>query len=797
VDFALVRYNPDGSLDTTFGSAGKVITPIGAADDNGFSIAVDPNGKILLAGVTGSGSSVDFALVRYNADGSLDTSFDGDGKVTTGLLSDDLGQSVVVQPDGKIVVSGYSFDGSSFDFAIARYNSDGSLDTGFGSGGKVTTPIAFHEASYSVALQADGKIVAAGHSFTGNGPNDFAVIRYNANGSLDASFDGDGKVTTDFSGTNDVGQSVALQPDGKIVVAGYSLIGSNADIVVARYNSNGSLDTSFDGDGRVRTSVVPGSDYGSSVTIQPDGKILVAGNSFNGTNTDFALVRYNANGSLDTTFGNGGKVTTQIGASSEEAYSVKVQPDGKIVVAGFSNNGSNADFAVVRYNADGSLDTSFGVVGATTASGAVTEIADLAAGENATTHTATGTIAFTDVDLSDTHSASVTPQGSGYLGNLTLGSVDQAGNSVGWTFTVADSALDSLAAGEVLTQLYDVQVSDGHGGTATKTVTVTITGRNDVPTVTNASAQTTYTEGDAAIHVAAAISLSDVDDTQLEAATVWFSNVNEFFPLEDRLVFADQNGITGQIVGNELRLTGTASLSDYEVALRSVAYLNVSENPTAGQRSITFIVNDGESWSAPQSASSVQVVPVNDAPVITQLAHNTTPTAILVPESTAGSFLTVTATDAEQQPLTYSIGPSPASFYDNEVFTIDANTGALRFTTPPDFEFTDPGNDDLYKVQVTVADTQGGVATRDYFVQVTDVEENTAPTVVPVNAPVVLVEAAVPNVGIPSSEVALQIQDDGPAIFDTAGWTAVTGVPTRFTQQGITASPPWTPRPRR
>jgi uncharacterized delta-60 repeat protein len=319
-DFALARYNADGSLDMTFGAGGMVTTPVTASDDRGFSVIVEPSGKILVAGYTDNGSDSDFALIRYNADGSLDTSFDGDGKVTTGILSDDLGQSVVPQPDGKILVSGYSFNGGNFDFALTRYNADGSLDASFGSGGKVTTDIAGHNASYSVTLQPDGKILAAGH--TQSGGNDFALVRYNADGSLDTSFDGDGRVTTDFGSTNDVGQSVAIQPDGKISVAGNSFNGTNWDFAVARYNADGSLDTTFDADGRVTTDFGLGDDFGSSITTQMDGKILVAGSSFNGTNTDFALVRYNADGSLDTTFGTDGKVRTQLGTSDDQGVSV-------------------------------------------------------------------------------------------------------------------------------------------------------------------------------------------------------------------------------------------------------------------------------------------------------------------------------------------------------------------------------------------------------------------------------------------------------------------------------------------
>jgi len=354
-DFALVRYNSNGSLDTSFDGDGKVTTPIGSSSDYAYGVALQSDGKIVVAGYMWTGSTWDFALARYSTDGSLDTSFDGDGKLTTPVGSgDDYGRGIALQSGGKIVVAGYSYDGSNADFALVRYNTNGSLDTSFDGDGKVTT--AFGSASnygYSVALQSDGKILLAGYSY--NGSNyDFAVVRYNANGSLDASFDGDGIVTTDF-GSSDYGYSIALQPDGKILVAGCG----GGDFAVARYNPNGSLDTSFDGDGKVTTPIGSSTDYGYSVALQPDGKIVVAGYSYNGSNNDVALVRYNADGSLDTSFDGDGKVTTPIGVSDDYGRSVAIQSDGKIVVAGYSYNGNDNDFALVRYNANGSLDTSF------------------------------------------------------------------------------------------------------------------------------------------------------------------------------------------------------------------------------------------------------------------------------------------------------------------------------------------------------------------------------------------------------------------------------------------------------
>jgi uncharacterized delta-60 repeat protein len=207
------------------------------------------------------------------APGDLDASFDSDGKVTTDFGSSESAFAVAVQPDGRIVAAG----GSDGDFALARYNGDGSLDTSFDSDGKVTTDFGAFAGALAVAVQPDGRIVAAGES-----GGDFALARYNRDGSLDTSFDSDGKVTTDFGGS-EVATAVAVHPDGRCVAAG----GSDEDFALAGYKVDGSLDTSFDSDGKVTTDF-GGFEFASDVAIQPDGRIVAAGNS----GGDFALARY-------------------------------------------------------------------------------------------------------------------------------------------------------------------------------------------------------------------------------------------------------------------------------------------------------------------------------------------------------------------------------------------------------------------------------------------------------------------------------------------------------------------------
>ena len=340
-----------GFGEDSFSSYGKLTTDFGGGS-GGSSVVMQADGKIVVAGTSYASDNIsgdDFALARYNTDGSLDTTFSGDGKVITDFGGDDGGNSVVMQADGKILVVGSTYNGSSSDIALARYNTDGTLDTNFSDDGKATTNFG---SGHCVVMQGDGKILVAGSESNDSG-NDFALARYNSDGSLDTTFSGDGKVTTDFGEGDDHGYSVVMQPDGKIIVAGFDF-NYSGDFVLARYNADGTLDTTFSDDGKVVTDF-GGDDYGFSVVMQPDGKIIVAGlRSF-----DFAVARYNSDGTLDTTFSGDGKVTTDFGGY-DGGYSVVIQADGKIVVAGssgFSNFISSADFALARFNSDGSLDT--------------------------------------------------------------------------------------------------------------------------------------------------------------------------------------------------------------------------------------------------------------------------------------------------------------------------------------------------------------------------------------------------------------------------------------------------------
>ena len=272
----------------------------------------------------------------------LDPTFDTDGKAVTVFEQASLVTSIAVQPDGKIVAGGWSTDaGFNQSFTLVRYNADGSYDTTFDTDGIVTTAIgADYSYIYSVAIDADGKILAGGVSKVGF-YTDFTLARYNTNGSLDTTFDTDGIVTTSFGSEYDDIKSIAIDADGKIVAGGYTNTSNNLMFAIARYNSDGSLDSSFDGDGKVTT---PGGDYLNSIAIQSDG-MIVAGGSNADYPYDFALARYDTNGSLDPLFGGTGLVTTDVGGSNDVINSVAIQPNGDIVVGG----SGPGEFVVARY----------------------------------------------------------------------------------------------------------------------------------------------------------------------------------------------------------------------------------------------------------------------------------------------------------------------------------------------------------------------------------------------------------------------------------------------------------------
>lgn len=341
------------SLDPSFDADGRATTdfaPVNDLKDEGArDVVVQPDGKIVAVGEAQGANQMDVALARYNPDGSLDASFGTGGRTTADISgANDWVSAAAIQPDGKVVVVGYAPNGAAYeDFFVARFDADGSLDESFGINGKRLTDFpdsrGYSDDNYAndVAVQADGSIVVAGSS-----NENFALARYNAAGSLDPTFDADGRALTDLGTYGESARAVALQPDGKIVAVGSTEYGE--DFALVRYNPDGSLDPAFDGDGKLVNYISSGEDYARDVAIDPNGKIVVAGE----VDYNAALVRYNFDGTFDASFGRTGKAINP----DEDAYGdLAVLPDGGIIA-----KGSYYGWSLAKHNPNGTLDTSFG-----------------------------------------------------------------------------------------------------------------------------------------------------------------------------------------------------------------------------------------------------------------------------------------------------------------------------------------------------------------------------------------------------------------------------------------------------
>jgi uncharacterized delta-60 repeat protein len=362
-----------GDLDESYDYDGRVLADVFGGDhDSGYDVAVQPDGKAVVVGSRGGGAvRQNFALMRFNTNGSVDTSFASGGRTLTDFDGDDdIARGVKVHSDGKIVVGGSArFGTRASDFAIARYTSDGKLDPTFAGNGKAATDFGGRDEVWDIAIQPDGKIVTVGFAQWGPGngscTTDVAVARYLPDGHLDTTFSTDGKTTTGL-GCDDYGNAVAIAPDGKIVVVGDRVeddedrcFGCNDfDLLWVRYNSNGTLDPTFDGDGK-KTEGLGGIESLEGVAVRPDGKIVAAGDS-TARDGDFFFERLNVNGSRDQSFWRDGRKWVHVGPR-EQAKDMLLQPDGKIVAAGavYNFERQGYDFAVVRLLANGANDTSF------------------------------------------------------------------------------------------------------------------------------------------------------------------------------------------------------------------------------------------------------------------------------------------------------------------------------------------------------------------------------------------------------------------------------------------------------
>ncbi|NJD55276.1 MAG: hypothetical protein FIA94_02585, partial [Nitrospirae bacterium] len=364
----VLRYGANGVLDITFNATGIVTFRKKAnTADAGNAVAVQSDGSIVVIGQTSLGADNDLLALRYKSDGTRDASFSGDGVALFGGAAggEDIGRAVALQANGKIVVVGQTSDGGNNDVLVLRYKSDGTLDTGFnGDGAAVFNGTANNEdIGRAVAIQPDGKIVEVGQTFNGTN-NNLLVLRYDSNGSLDSTF-GTGGVATFGGSAGTTGRAVAIQPDGMIVAAGVTSNGTDSDLLLVRFDANGFPDAAFGAGGAVIYD--SGSDDAArAVALQPDGKIVVTGFRNNGTKNIALIMRFTANGSLDSTFGGDGIIKHNSGGAGDDiGNAVAVQADNKIVVTGITDG---RDVLLLRYNADGTPDP----VGAFSDQGVVT-----------------------------------------------------------------------------------------------------------------------------------------------------------------------------------------------------------------------------------------------------------------------------------------------------------------------------------------------------------------------------------------------------------------------------------------
>jgi uncharacterized delta-60 repeat protein len=327
--FCVARLRPDGALDASFGSGGKRTIEFGGdIIESAYGATLQADGKILLVGESDSR----VAVARLNPNGSLDDDFSTDGKKTFSWGGISIAMDVLVMPNGKILVAGFSGPEGG-NIQVARLEAGGALDAGFGTEGRAPVDFGGDDFGLAMARQADGRILIAGSSSASGA----VVARLRAKGELDPDFDGDGRVTLPGGGTV---RAVLVQPDGKIVVAGNA--SGSAIMTVTRLNPNGSPDSSFDGDGTATIDFGSLADLAHDAVLQSDGKIVVAGYKQDGE--EVAVARLNPNGSPDATFGTNGKATVDFGVAMF-GNAVALQ-DGRIVVAGQRTSGD--DFAVTR-----------------------------------------------------------------------------------------------------------------------------------------------------------------------------------------------------------------------------------------------------------------------------------------------------------------------------------------------------------------------------------------------------------------------------------------------------------------
>jgi len=724
-------------LDPTFGSSGVVTTKYNGLPSSAREVVLQTDGKIItLVTIKLSAEQSQKIITRYNSNGTVDTSFGTNGSTLIEVESFS-GSKIALQSDGKLIVGGLSIG----NFAVIRYNSNGSLDTSFGTNGMGVLDIrGFNGYLTDMAIQADGKIVVVS-DYTADQSNytDFLIARFTSNGAPDSTFVANGFNIIDNNFPNNrynYGEAVVIQPDSKIVMSGNMMDNDGkANLSLARLNSNGSLDTTAfgtNGKGTVSTLIPPDFQTSSSaLALQADGRIVVAGT----TNQNLTLVRYNTNGTLDTSFGGTGIVHIDFG-NVEQADDLVIQADGKIIVVGNTSSlGFLSDFLLVRYNSNGSLDTTFGANGKT-----VTDF---------------GNSADTALGIAQQPNGKVIVSGASGE-NAILVRYDTS------TYTETQTSLSFKSAAAYDGWLLESGEKSNQGGTVDKTSTIINTGDDakdrqyrgilsfntisipDEALITSAQVKIRrqgyvgtdafQTHGDLLLDIR-----TGTFSNNLELKVEDFSAIANIGTAQDKFSGADANWYTATLSDINLGYINKYGVTQFRVLF------SLDDNNDMGADYIKFFSGNATSADQPQlvvtysTNSSGTNTTTNPPPVITSNGGGTAAN-ITVPENTT-AVTTVTASDAEGQPITYSI----LSGSDADKFSINAGTGILTFVTAPDFEAIPGGT--IYHMIVQASDGN-----------LTDVQD-IAVTVTGINefAPVITSNGggAAANISLPENTVAV------------------------------------------
>ncbi|MCK6606431.1 MAG: T9SS type A sorting domain-containing protein [Ignavibacteriaceae bacterium] len=373
---AVVRYNENGTLDNSFGTNGITTYSAGAQFSFGWEAVILPDNKILIGCEYKDGTNLSgFAILKLNSNGTRDLSFGDSGRVKIQYSNtENIALALKVQNDGKIVMGGFYRNPTptpKANFLLLRFKSDGVIDSSFGTNGFAATNLSQIVASvhddngiYDLEILPDGKILAVGDVRVSSGNQLLALARFNSNGTLDSGFGTNGVGTIDLAGSVDFGWAMKVLPDGKILTAGFSNSGSSSmESLLARFNSNGTLDNTFGNNGTVVTPVTMANDHGYAVASSSVGKIYVGVFSDNSVGSDFTILAYNHDGSPDTSFGTAGLVTTDFNFAKDVSRHLTIAPDGKLVVTGSATVSGKVNFALARYHIAGVVPvelTSFG-----------------------------------------------------------------------------------------------------------------------------------------------------------------------------------------------------------------------------------------------------------------------------------------------------------------------------------------------------------------------------------------------------------------------------------------------------